>query len=241
MSKTAKIFFGIVAFVVAAVAIGLFWSLTHLDGIVKSAIEKVGPQVTGTPVRVTAVHVSLQDGTGEITGLTIANPEGFDSDYAIRFGKVYLSLDKASLTTDVVRINAITVQESSIIAEVKAGSGINLQKIMDNMKGDDSGASERNENKSGNRLIVERFDLTNSDIKLVTGIKDYEATMGDIHVTGIGEESNGATGREVALQLLRPVISEAIRAARKEGSKHGIDGLRESLTDRLKDKIGIGD
>jgi len=240
MGKTAKITFGIVACVVAALAIGIFWSLTHLDSIVKSAIERVGPDVTGTPVQVASVHISIQDGTGEISGLTIANPDGFDSDYAIRFGKIYLALDKASLATDVVRINAITVQESSIIAEVKVGAGINLQKIMDNMKGDSTGEAAPGEETSGRNLIIDRFDLTESDIRLVTGIEDYQATMGDVQVTGIGQKSKGASGREIALQLLRPVVSEAIRAAKKEGSKHGVDGLKEGLTEKIKGKLKIG-
>lgn len=240
MGKTAKITFGIVAGVVAVLAIGIFWSLTHLDSIVKSAIETVGPDVTGTPVQVASVHISIQDGTGEISGLTIANPDGFDSDYAIRFGKIHLALDKASLATDVLRINAITVQESSIIAEVKVGAGINLQKIMDNMKGDSKGEAAPGEETSGRNLIIDRFDLTDSDIRLVSGIEDYQATMGDVQVTGIGQKPNGASGREIALQLLRPVVSEAIRAAKKEGSKHGVDGLKEGLTEKIRDKLKIG-
>ena len=240
MSRTGKLAFGAIALVVAAIAIAIFWTLSNLDNIVKSAIERVGPDVTGTPVRLAAVHISLQDGTGEITGLTIGNPDGFDSDYALRFGKVYLSLDKASLKTDVIRINAMGVEDTSIIAEVKAGSGINLQKIMDNMNSDDPKEQGSDTGDVGTRLIIDRFDLTQSEVSLVTGVKNYQATMGDVHVTGIGQETNGASAREVALQLLRPIIREAIKTAKKEGSKHGVDELRESVTDKLKGKLGIG-
>jgi uncharacterized protein involved in outer membrane biogenesis len=240
MSNTGKLVFGAIALVVAAVAIAIFWSLSHLDGMVKSALEKIGSDVTGAPVRVAGVHISLQDGTGEIRGLVIGNPAGFDSDYAVRFGKVYLSLDKASLTTDVIRIKAIGVEDTSIIAEVKAGSGINLERIMDNMKSDESDQQTSEGEDAGTRLIIDRFDFTQSEVKLVTGVKNYQATMGDVHVTGIGQETNGESAREVALQLLRPMLREAIKAAKKEGSKHGIDGLRESVTDKLKGTLGIG-
>jgi hypothetical protein len=222
-------------------AIAIFWSLSHLDSIVKSAIEKVGPDVTGAPVRVAGVHISRQDGTGEIRGLVIGNPAGFDSDYAIRFGKVYLSLNKASLTTDVIRVKAIGVEDTSIIAEAKAGSGINLQKIMDNMRSDDPDKQASESEDAGIRLIIDRFDLTQSEVRLVTGVKNYQTTMGDVHVTGIGQETNGASARDVVLQLLRPMIREAIKAAKKEGSKHGVDELRESVTDKLKGKLEIGD
>jgi hypothetical protein len=241
MSKTGKLVFGAIALIVAALAIAIFWSLSHLDSMVKTAIEKVGPDVTGAPVRVAGVHISLQDGTGEIRGLVIGNPAGFDSDYAIRFGKVYLSLDKASLKTDVIRINAVGVEDTSIIAEVKAGSGINLQKIMDNMESDDSKEQASDSADAGTRLIIERFDLTQSEVRLITDLKSYQTTMGDVHVTGIGQKTNGVSAREVALQLLRPMIHEAIKAAKKEGSKHGVDELRESVADKLKGKTGIGD
>ncbi len=240
MSKTGKLTFGAVAVLVAVVAIGVFWTLSNLDSIVKSMIEKVGTSVTGTNVSVSSVHISLQEGSGEIRGLTIGNPAGFDSDYALRIGKATVALDKASLTSEVIRMTAITVEDTTVNAEIKATAGINLQKIMDNLESSDGKSDQAASEEGGTKIVIDRFDLTNSELKLITDIKNYDAKMGDVHLKGIGQSSGGATTREVAVQLLRPVIREAIKAARKEGSKHGIDGLKESVTDKLKDKLGIG-
>ena len=49
---------------------------SNLDAIVKKAITRVGPEMTGVSVDVDKVGISLADGRGEIGGLVIGNPRG---------------------------------------------------------------------------------------------------------------------------------------------------------------------
>ena len=73
-----KIILGVVLIVIVAIGGGVYYVLNNLDDLVKAAIEKHGSAATQTSVRVDSVKINLLEGSGGISGLTIANTSGFD-------------------------------------------------------------------------------------------------------------------------------------------------------------------
>lgn len=240
MSKTRTTVLAVLAALVVVIGLGVYWIARNLDGIVAHAIEKVGTQVAGVPVDVSGVTISIKDGKGEIRGLTIGNPPGFDSDYALKLSSITMTIDPGSISSDPVRIKQISVDGASLVAEIKAGTGINLAKINDNLKSG-GGQSAPASGSSGPRIVIERFDFTNAGMTLKTQVAEEQTRkLGDVHVTGIGEGSGGATAAQVASQLLAPILREAVKQARAGASDLGIEGYKQGAMDKLKDKLGIG-
>lgn len=240
MGKTGKTTVTVVGILILIVGIAAYWFVHNLDGIVADAIEKVGSRVAGVPVNVSGVSISLKDGTGTISDLTIGNPPGFDSPYALKLKSVKIAIDTSSLGGSPVRIREIAVDGTDLIAEITPGAGINLSKISDNLKSGGGGKSEQAET-GGPRLVIERFDFTNPEMTLKTPVtEDKSLKLGDVHVTDIGAGSEGATATQAARQLLAPVLREAVNAARAGASDLGIEGFKEGAIDKLKNKLGIG-
>ncbi|MGD8733207.1 MAG: hypothetical protein PVI08_01890, partial [Gammaproteobacteria bacterium] len=100
MSKTGKTIVTGIVVLVAIAAFGVYWLASNLDSIVAGAIEKAGSQATGVPVAVSGVSISLKEGSGEIRGLTVGNPPGFDSDYALKLGSISMTIDTGSIRSD---------------------------------------------------------------------------------------------------------------------------------------------
>jgi len=71
--------------------------LLNAGSIVKKMVERVGTDTAGTTVTLAAAEVSVTSGKGILRGLTVGNPPGFMSDYAIRLGEVEIALDVGSL------------------------------------------------------------------------------------------------------------------------------------------------
>ena len=71
MTRKLLIAGGILA-VILIVAVRFLGS--NLDAIVKKAITRIGPEMTGVSVDVDKVGIALADGRGEIGGLVIGNP-----------------------------------------------------------------------------------------------------------------------------------------------------------------------
>ena len=247
MGKALKGVMAVVVILILIVAFAAYYVLGNLDRLVEVAIEKVGPQVTGTPVMVSGVSISLKEGRGEVSGLTIGNPDGYKSDHALHIGRLVFDLDTETITADPIRITEISVSDTDLIAEL-GPAGLNLKALIDNM---DSGGSEKatpsESTSSGPGLVIERFEFTGAKMTLETPVRDYDTTVPDVKLTGIGEKEGGATAAQAAEQILRPVIAAAIKAAQKEAGAQGLDGYKQSATDRvmeeankLKDKLKLG-
>jgi hypothetical protein len=241
MGKTGKVIGGGLVLLLVVIGVGIYWVLNNLDHIVEAAIERVGPQVTGTSVSVSSVSISLSDGAGEIRGLVIGNPKGFSSDHALSLDRIGLVIDTGSITSEVIRVKQVLVDGADLIAEVKIGEGINLSKIADNLKSGGSGGGESADSGGGPKIIIEKFDFTNANMTLVSPVTDDKSQkLGDVHVKNIGEGTGGATAAQAGTQLLEPVIRAAVRAAKEQAGDLGIEGYKEGAVEKLKDKLGIG-
>ena len=248
MGKALTGVMAVVVILILIVAVAAYYVLGNLDRLVEVAIEKVGPQVTGTPVMVSGVSIALREGRGEISGLTIGNPDGYRSDHALHIGRLVFDLDTETITADPVRITEISVSETDLIAEL-GPAGLNLKALMDYMNSGGSGQAAQSEStSSGPGLVIDRFDFTGAKMTLETPLKNYDTTVPDVQLTGIGEKAGGATAAEAAEQILRPVIAAAIKAAQDEAGAQGLDGYKQGVTDRLKDeanrlkdKLKLGD
>ena len=78
------------------IVIGLgvgFFLVSNLDKIIKDQIETHGSQVSGVPVTVGKVSISLLEGIATISQLRVGNPPGFSDRAAISFNEVTAEID----------------------------------------------------------------------------------------------------------------------------------------------------
>src|SRR5262245_12912529 len=187
-----KIILGSAVVVVAAVVVAIALVASRLGGIAGHIIEDYGSATTGTEVSVRSVDVEPTRGRGEVKVLTIANPPGFHTDYALRIDDVDLALDLKSLRSDVPVIREVLVDDAHLNAEQR-GDSTNLTDIERYMSksektGDQSGAPEP-------RIIIDRFRLTNGHVTLTSDLLKHpeELALRDVVVENIGRSSGGAT------------------------------------------------
>ena len=246
MSKSMKIIAGaaVAALVIFGVAVALLMS--NLDGIVKTAIEKFGSQVAGVPVRVSEVKISLSEGRGVIKGLTVANPAGYKTPTAFSLGEIVLAIDTGSVTKDPVVIKEITVAAPEVTYEMGAG-GSNVDVIKKNVDAATGGgkamepakeSAKESSGGDGKKLIIDLMQLKGGKVTLAmqtpipTG--NLSGSLPDIKLTGIGRKSNGASGAEVAGQ----VMDALTKAAMEAGSKLASGALKDSAAKAL-EKVSV--
>ena len=92
----------------------------------------VGSSVLGTAVTVDSVSLSPLSGQGSISGLRVANPEGFESQYAFELDSVLVSIDVNSVFTDAAEIESIVIMQPVITYETKIASD-NIRTLLDNL------------------------------------------------------------------------------------------------------------
>lgn len=214
-----------------AAAVALRYGVRRLDGVVASTVERHGTAVTGTDVNVDGVDLALTAGRAELAGLTVENPPGYETGYAVHIGRASVELDVGSLAGDVPVVEALVLDGALINAEQRE-AGSNLTDIQRHVTSSSSGEPAG----EPGRIVVERFVLENARVLLTSEYlsEPEELPLPDVVVERIGA-SGGATYSEAAEAMLTPVLAAARSAAaarlREVAGEAVSDAAREELDD----------
>ena len=105
-----------------------------LNEYVVKKIESVGSELTGVPVRVERVNLGLFRGLGEITRVTLANPEGYQTDYAYQMDVVRLKIRVLSLLTEPLVVRELVIDSPIVNLECREPGGSNWSEIAYNVR-----------------------------------------------------------------------------------------------------------
>lgn len=228
--KKALIAIGaVIALVVAVVVVVVL----NLNSVVKQGIEVAGPKVLGVPVTVDSVDLSILTGDGEITGLKVANPEGYKAPYALEFSHLAFGLDLASLSSDVIHIRRIVIDQPAITYEGDLRGG-NLQQLQKNAAGSAGSSQTSKDNEAaGKRLVIDHFEI--DDAKLGVHIrfldKPLSLVVPKVEVNDIGKQSP-ATAAEVTSKVLGALNRAVIPLIRQNAT--GLESQVHKGLDKLK-------
>lgn len=137
LKKIVKLFFKIVGAILALILIALVALLIFIDPIIKGVVENFGPEIAGVRFELESISVKLFRGRVEIKNLCMYNPEGFNSDYAVKLGDVAMETDimswigkKKGIIRE-VRLRDVTVNYETPFPNV---TDSNIQAILDNVQ-----------------------------------------------------------------------------------------------------------
>lgn len=227
---------------VVAVAIGLTALMySSLDDLVKIAIETVGSEVTGTPVKVEAVEISLSEGRGTVKGLSVGNPPGFATPTAFQLSEITLALDLGSITNDPVVVKEIVVTAPKVTYEMGAnGSNIDVLQRAIKARADGAAGKEKSVEQDGPNLVINRLAVTKGSVTLATPIPGAaaSATLGEIALTGIGRNESGASANQVAEHVMSALVNSALQSAKSMGIGTALDGVGTKALEAAPAEIG---
>ena len=226
---------GVVLVVIAAGIGGAIYLRQNLDGLVKDVIEQVGSEATGTAVKVGGVELSLTDGAGSITGLSIANPAGYSPNSLFAMDSIGVDIDPATLADDVIVVESIVIDGARVLAE-QAGSSTNIQALMDGMSAGGDGADSGDASgASGPKLAVQKIQFTNGNLNLKSDVfGERTLTLADFTLNNLGSADEGLTPDELGSEIAAGLLGQV-----KDAVKDNISDLaREAAQDKLKEKLG---
>ena len=240
-----KVVLGAILVLLITIGFGVYYLLSNLDSLVKSAIETYGSEATRTPVRVNNVKIVLQDGSGAIRGLTVGNPKGFAAPQAFSLGEIATQINLKSLSADVPVIEHITIRAPEIFFELNEKGQNNLESLKKNLQ---SGASSSSSASSGKgsgsepKLIIRKLIFSDGNIhaRVVPLDKDYELKLPNIQMNDLGGKT-GATPSQIASQALKVLTDRALAEIKKQGIdqyKEKLEGEVNKRLDAEKEKVG---
>lgn len=240
--KKVLLFLGIAAVIVAA---ALFFLISNIDAIVKKGIEQYGSEATGTKVGVLAVKLSLKEGEGSISGLSIGNPRGYSDPNAFSLEDITVKIDTASVTKDPVVIEMVRISAPRVVYEINESGKANFNQIKKNLgvgqgKSEVSAKEERGKDKN---IVIKDFVIESGKVDIRVAAlsgKPISATLPTLRLTNLGGEK-GSSPAEIARQILRPLTSSVVDAASKAGIQQYLGKTTEDvkkMLDEGKGKLG---
>ena len=237
-----KILIGGAVVLVVVVAV-LMLVLGNINPIVKKGVETAGPKILKAPVTLDKVDISVLSGSGKLSGLTIGNPTGFQTEYAFQLGKVEVELDTGSLTTDTIHVKKILIDSPSIIFE-GAFDKNNLGQLQKNAKAstasDKSGApAEKQQAAEGGdkKILIDHLTIQNGDasisMKLLTD-QQQTVELPTIELKDIGKDK--ATTLADAMEIVLAAINKAVVPAIQ--SKLNLNEELDKAVGKLQDEAG---
>ncbi len=214
-----KLILGILALLVV-VAIGAIVFVTlMLDRTVKTAVERFGPEITGTTVTVDSVSISLMTGAATIRGLYVGNPEGFSSEKAFSFGEVHVDLYTGSILKDVIVVEEIRIIEPEFVFE-RTLRGSNLDSLKSQVdqnlaryRRDPSSAPAAQAETEPKRFIIQDFQIADGSIDLQLMGQGGNVPLPAISLQDIGQDAGGITADQAAAEILGIVLDQVVAAA----------------------------
>ncbi len=199
----------------ALLAVGdAWWLFASLDGLVKQAIERWGPEITGLTVKVDSVRIEEAEGRGTIRGLVVGCPKGLEAPQALKLGEMRLTLDPTSVTKDVVVVQELLLVALDATYERGQGSD-NLAVIQKNV---DAWVAKHGGGKSegpGKKFVIEHLRVQNSKVHFGTTLS---MPMPGLHLRGISEKLGGASAGEVVKQVWGSMLRNETGLASRAGS-----------------------
>ncbi len=202
---------------------GLLLFNTSVDSIIKSGIEQNGSEMTGTAVTVESVSISPFSGKGTINGFRVANPSGYDKEYAIEVEELTVELSVMSLFSDLLEVHTITMKSPSIYVEQKLPEN-NIREILQTIKSKDSFET------SDSEMIVGRFLMEDGHVDLYTevgGERSARVEVSRIELNDLGTGDERRAVEQIVQQIAEEIGEEALRAAVRSGGEQLRDAIRD--------------
>ena len=218
----------IVILLILLAIVAFFTIDKSMNSLVKSGIEKGGTSLTGVPVTLQDASLAMLSGGGSLSGLQIANPDGFKSESAITVKNATLALEPGSLMAKKIVIRKLKLEQPGITYE-RTLSSSNLDKIMEAIQ---KNIPETPEDSDEARFQIDDFQILQAKVKLgltALGGKGVEFTLPDIVLKNLGKEGAGLTGAELAKEIMKTVLASIL----EKGAGQGIAGFSETLKGAL--------
>lgn len=253
--KIVKILGGFLVLSALLIVLSVYWVANNLNSLVKDIIEQVGSDTLKTEVRVADVNIDLQASKVSLSGLTIANVDGFSAPLLFEMNQVAVDLEPASLLEKTIEVKSVLIDGTKVVAEQK-GTTTNLQALLDNMPKSQSepasqpaepAATESSADPVDVLIKVGAFDFTNTSTQLITEqFGEREVNSPNIRLRDIGGDK-GVPPDQLAQAVMQPLIKQVSKAVEnylkglvEDKAKEKLKEKEDELKAKMDDKYGEG-
>ena len=213
-----KIVIGILALAVACILTTVFF----FDAIASRIISTAGTRVLGVTTTVRSTHLGLLEGKSSISGLKLAEPNGFGDGSMISVETASVTAGLSKLLGDDIVIDELAIDGVTVnLVEVKGQ--VNLQVVATNLTSTDTKeeatpAPTTKDKKSAGTVTIRQLKVTNIKVfatgdTVLVGSKPVAVTIPDILISDIGTKTPvSEVAAQISTQLMNHLLVAIVEA-----------------------------
>ena len=224
--------------VVLLVVVIVVGALLTIDSLAKTAVEKGSEHALGVRTTLDSMSVGLVRGHVGMSGLEVANPEGFQTPHLLQSGQFELEVRPGSLLSDTVEVPLLRLDGLDLNVEQQL-AGSNVQRILEHLKR--FGGGPRDEPaEPGKKVQLDRVVIRNVTARftMLPGLGDEGVIAVDVpeieltHVTS--ENAGGVAIGEIVARVLPAILAAVFEEAQGQVPGSFLGDLDSQLADTQK-------
>lgn len=210
-----------------------------LDAALRSAVEQGGTHALGVQTSLQKAHLSLLSGSLDLSGLSVANPPGFEDTQFLSLGTGHTQVALASLREDTVRVQSLEFADVALLLQRREGRS-NYGVILDNLerlKGEESGPAqpEPQDDGAGKKFVIERIVIRNvsADFDLLPQggqLTRAKVTIPELVLNNVGSAEGGASLAEISAAVVQALLQASLQAGGKVLGPELLGDLQQHLS-----------
>jgi len=227
----------IVVVVILVIGAALLLRPREQEDPVQQQLALIGSRLLGVPFAIDKFSFDPETGIGELRGLRVANPEGYEGEDAIDIADVRLAVDLQSLSTDTLVLQKVDVNAPAITLANRGDGSNNLQKLQNNADWNATAADRAAaaEQALPQRIVIRQLTISGMTYSIegpapVTG--EPSGTLppgGTSNLGGASGSSPAETGKALLAVLVNPVLEQVLQdqpeRAREQDARDALKGL----------------
>ncbi|MEM8758185.1 MAG: AsmA family protein [Planctomycetota bacterium] len=254
--KLFKILLGVVIVVVLLLVAAVVGAFVFIDSVARSGVEQGASYALDVPTTLDSADVDVFGGTVDLAGLTIDNPEGYDTPHFFRLDSASAALDTGTLQSDVVEMSSLVIDGIDVYLD-KEGGKANYEQILENLKRFESGEppedeTEADPNATGKTFVIREVKILNvtAHVELLPlggELTRSEIIVPEIILSDVGEK-DPLTVATLTNILIKSVFASivnvgggALPGAIADGLNAGLGGLTDLATSGIGMGVDLGE
>lgn len=241
---------------------GIYWAYNYFDwhSKVRQVVHIYGSQVVGTNVNIGRIDISLKDGHGSVSDITVGNPNGYSKDLIINLGKVAVQVDKDSVIkalketaqktgpkVKTIVIDEVRVSKPEVTYELMNLNRNNANDVLDNIK-KNTASTAKEEKKPADpnavqyNVAVKKVVVEDGTATVAAGLlgvsKSLSVPLPTVTINNVGTEKQGVTVGEGLARLFQEILKNTVTAVAKvdlSGLLSGVGDLAGNAANAAKD------
>ncbi len=195
---------GLLAFVLLAVLTLPLW----INPVATSVAKSLVPKYTGTAFDVKDVELNPYTGKMLISGVELANPEGYSEKDAFKLGKITVDVEMSTLLSKTIHVREVTV-ESPFASYVFDAEGVNnFDRIVEAVNKKLGPKKEKKKESDETKVVIDKVTVTGVEVVVGKG----RFALASLTLTDFGRDDAPAKLEISGVKLVNPPGFEAENA-----------------------------